>query len=192
MNKARSGTSCEVSTHTEQVLTTLLLETALCSVLPHTTVQVSLELGLEDLVHIPCSDPAFPLAGEVVGAAEEDGAAEDGEEEVEWDAEADMADETLTARKKLASQALKANRPRASAKPRVKPEKEKKTTRKVHALKVFVAVEDIMVMAEVDPVDSGAEEDGDITAVMVMDHTDTEDLLPIHSELRRVVYLLLI
>jgi len=163
-------------------------------VLPHTTVQVSLELDLEEHGDLPRSDPAFPLAGEVAGAAEEDGAAEDGEEEVEWDAEADMVDETLTARKKLASQALKANRPRASAKPRVKPEKEKRTTRKVHALKVFVAAEDIMVMEEVDPVDSEAEEDGDITVVMVMvmDHTDTEDPLPTHSELSRVVPLLLI
>jgi hypothetical protein len=173
-------------------LTTLLLETALCSVLRHTTVRVSLELDLEDLGRIPCSDPAFPLAGEVVGAAEEDGAAEDGEEEVEWDAEADMVAETPTARKKLASQAPKANKPRASAKARVKPEKEKRITRKAHALKVVVAVEDIMVMEEVDPVDSEAEEDGDITAVMVMDRTDTEDLLPIHSELRRIVPLLLI
>lgn len=158
-------------------------------------VQVTLELDLldlEDLELIPCSDPAFPSAAEVAGAPEEDGAAEDGEGEVEWDAEADMVDETLKARKKLASQALKANRPRASAKPRVKPEKEKRATRKAHALKVVVAVEDIMVMAEVDPVGSEAEEDGDITVVMVMDHTDTEDLLPIHSELSRAVYLLLI
>lgn len=170
----------------------LLLETTQCSVLPHTTVRASLELdleGLEDLGHIPCSDPAFPLAGEVAGAAEEDGAAEDGEEEVEWDAEADMVDETLTARKKLASQALKANRPRASARPRVKPEKEKRTTRKFHAPKVVVAVEDIM--EEVDGVIMVMAEDGDITVVMVMDHTDTEDLLPTHSELR-VVPLLLI
>jgi hypothetical protein len=173
-------------------LTTLLLETTQCSVLPLTTVQVSLELDLEDLGHIPCSDLAFPLAGEVAGAAEEDGAAEDGEEEVGWDAEVDMVDETLKARKKLASQALKANRLRASAKPRVKLEKEKRTTRKAHALKALEAAEDIMAMEEVGPVDSEAEEDGDITVVMVMDHTDTEDLLRTPSELSKVVYLLLI
>jgi hypothetical protein len=41
-------------------------------------------------------------------------------------------------------------------------------------------------------VDSEAEEDGDITVAMVMDHTDTEDLLPIHPELSRVAHLLLI
>jgi hypothetical protein len=88
-------------------LTTLLLETTQCSVLPHTTAQVSLELGLEDLELLPCmvqvSDPAFPSAEEEDGVVEEDGAAEDGEEEAEWDAEADTVDETLMARKKLAS-----------------------------------------------------------------------------------------
>jgi hypothetical protein len=176
------------------VLTTLLLETALCSVLLHTTVQVSLELELEleDLGHLPRSDPAFPLAGEVNGAAEEDGVAEDGEEGAAWAAEADMVDENMMARKKLASQASKANRLKASAKPRVKSEKEERTTRKANALKALVAAEDIMAMAEVDPVDSEAEEDGDITVAMVMDHTDTEDLLPIHPELSRVAHLLLI
>lgn len=192
------------------MLTTLLLETALClvlprttvqvsleldleehGVLPHTTVQVSPELDLEDHGHLPRSDPAFPLAGEVAGAAEEDGAAEDGEEGAEWGAEVDMVDENMMARKKLASQAPMANRPRASAKPRVKPEKEKRTW-KANALKALAGAEDIMVMAEVDPVDSEAEEDGDITVVMVMDHTDTEDLLRTPSELSKVVYLLLI
>jgi hypothetical protein len=173
------------------VLTTLLLETALCLVLPHTTVQVSPELDLEEHGDLPRSDPAFPLAGEVAGAAEEDGAAEDGEEGAEWGAEVDMVDENMMARKKLASQAPMANRPRASAKPRVKPEKEKRTW-KANALKALAGAEDIMVMAEVDPVDSEAEEDGDITVVMVMDHTDTEDLLPFHPELSKVVYLLLI
>lgn len=173
------------------MLTTLLLETALCLVLPHTTVQVSPELDLEEHGDLPRSDPAFPLAGEVAGAAEEDGAAEDGEEGAEWGAEVDMVDENMMARKKLASQAPKANRPRASARLRVQPEKEKKT-RKANALKALVAAEDIMAMAEVDPVDSEAEEDGDITVVMVMDYTDTEDLLRTPSELSKVVYLLLI